>query len=150
MGQKHLRWFSQTAIIPFFFSFLFFFFLFWGKREERVWIVWSLCLGLQDYLLPEKGSLSLIVCLDSCRDNSMSVKGHATIVQDERGVKVRWKTNNTSLCFGYAVSIEQRINTTLQWPLCVAFFKGLWKVLCFLQWPHTGKFPWKVLCRQNR
>lgn len=45
------------------------------------------------------------MCVDSCRDNSMSAKGHATIVLDERGVKVQRETNNTSFCFDYGMPI---------------------------------------------
>lgn len=81
----------------------------------------------------------------------MSATGHATIVLDERGVKVQRETNNTSFCFDYGIPILPRINTTLQWPLCVA--------LVFLQMSLKGTFcsglmleklPWKVLYRQSR
>lgn len=142
VGQKHLRWFSQIAIIPL-----------EEHPEEIIWIVWRLCLGLWAYLLSEKRiPLSLIVCVDSCRDNSTSVKGHTTIVQDERGVKVRRRANNTRfllwLCRAY---LSKHQHNTPMVSLCgLGFFKYLWKVLCSLQWPRTGKLPWKVLYQQNR
>lgn len=72
-------------------------------------------------LLTEKDSLSLIVCVESWVENSMSAKGgHTTIVQEERSVELEQAPDNTRFCFDYGVPIEQSINITGQLALCVA------------------------------
>lgn len=55
--------------------------------------------------LREKDPFSLIVSVLSCGDNSMSVMARATIVQDEKGVRVQKRTNNTRFCFGCGMTI---------------------------------------------
>lgn len=91
--------------------------------------------------LDEKDPLKLFVCVDSCRDNCMSAKGRATMVEDERckGATESWQHRLfalTVLCLSDKASTQHSSGLCV-WPLFLqtssAFCSGLALENCLLE-----------------